>query len=319
MILLKISNLYSEELLGNFALSNISFTQQKFEKIALVGETGSGKSTLLKTIAGLIQPKAGEIIFENKKVKGPNWQLVAGQKGIAYLSQHFELRNNYKMEELLLYANELTHKEASDLYKLCRIDHLMKRNSYELSGGEKQRIALARLLVSKPSLLILDEPYSNLDLIHKKILKTIVDDVCKKYEITCIMTSHDPNDVLPWADEILVLKQGKIIQKGKALDVYKNPVSEYSGALLGSYNIITNEQAAVLKIKNNRSSLFFRPNDFEIVKEIENALSMIVVSIKFMGGYYELNLLYEDILLVTNTTFFYEVGEKLYVRVKDFC
>ena len=319
MILLKINNLYSEELLGNFALSNISFTQQKFEKIALVGETGSGKSTLLKTIAGLIQPKAGEIIFENKKVKGPNWQLVAGQKGIAYLSQHFELRNNYKMEELLLYANELTHKEASDLYKLCRIDHLMKRNSYELSGGEKQRIALARLLVSKPSLLILDEPYSNLDLIHKKILKTIVDDVCKKYEITCIMTSHDPNDVLPWADEILVLKQGKIIQKGKALDVYKNPVSEYSGALLGSYNIITNEQAAVLKIKNNRSSIFIRPDDFEIVKEIENALSMIVVSIKFMGGYYELNLLYEDILLVTNTTFFYEVGEKLYVRVKDFC
>ena len=319
MILLKISNLYSEELLGNFALSNISFTQQKFEKIALVGETGSGKSTLLKTIAGLIQPKAGEIIFENKKVKGPNWQLVAGQKGIAYLSQHFELRNNYKMEELLLYANELTHKEASDLYKLCRIDHLMKRNSYELSGGEKQRIALARLLVSKPSLLILDEPYSNLDLIHKKILKTIVDDVCKKYEITCIMTSHDPNDVLPWADEILVLKQGKIIQKGKALDVYKNPVSEYSGALLGSYNIITNEQAAVLKIKNNRSSIFIRPDDFEIVKEIENALPMIVVSIKFMGGYYELNLLYEDILLVTNTTFFYEVGERLYVRVKDFC
>ncbi len=319
MILLKISNLYSEELLGNFSLSNISFTQQKFEKIAIVGETGSGKSTLLKMIAGLIQPKDGEIIFENKKVRGPNWQLVAGQKRIAYLSQHFELRNNYKMEELLLYANELTNEEASDLYKLCKIDHLMKRNSYELSGGEKQRIALARLLVSKPSLLILDEPYSNLDLIHKKILKTIVDNVCKKYEITCIMTSHDPNDVLPWAEEILVLKQGKIIQKGKTLEVYKNPVNEYAAALLGSYNIVTNEQAAVLKIENNRTSKFIRPNDFEIVKEIENALSAILVSIKFMGGYNELSLLCEGIILIANTTNLYEVGERLNIRVKEFC
>ena len=175
MQLLSVSNLFSEELLGNFSLENINFTQQKFEKIALIGETGSGKSTLLKTIAGLIQPTSGIILFDGEKVMGPDWQLVAGQKGIAYLSQHFELRNNYRMEELLMYANEFTQQEANELYRLCRIDHLMQRNSYELSGGEKQRVALARLLVTKPKLLILDEPYSNLDLIHRNSLKEIVE------------------------------------------------------------------------------------------------------------------------------------------------
>ena len=94
MDLLSVTNLYSEELLGNFSLSNISFTQQQFEKIAVIGETGSGKSTLLKTVAGLIQPKTGAIIFNGKKVLGPDWQLIAGEKSIAYLSHHFELRNN---------------------------------------------------------------------------------------------------------------------------------------------------------------------------------------------------------------------------------
>ncbi|MEQ1553173.1 MAG: ATP-binding cassette domain-containing protein, partial [Ferruginibacter sp.] len=242
MNILSVSNICSENLLGNFAIENISFTQKKQEKIALIGETGSGKSTLLKIIAGLIQPKAGTINFNNKKVLGPNWQLVAGEKGIAYLSQHFELRNNYRMEELLMYANEITQSEANELYKICRIDHLMKRNSYELSGGEKQRIALARLLVSKPSLLILDEPYTNLDLIHRNILKQVVEDACVHYQITCILTSHEPADVLPWADEIIVLQQGKMIQKGKPVELYYEPKNEYTAGLLGNYNLIKEDE-----------------------------------------------------------------------------
>lgn len=317
MVLLNVSNLYSNELLGNFELNNISFTQNKFQKVAVVGETGSGKSTLLKTIAGFIQPKSGDIIFENKKVKGPDWQLVAGQKGIAYLSQHFELRNNYRMEELLMYANEFTQEEANDLYKLCRIDHLMKRNSYELSGGEKQRIALARLLVSKPSLLILDEPYSNLDLIHKNILKTIVQDVCAKFEITCLLTSHDPYDVLPWADEILVLQQGKIIQQGTPQAVYKNPVSEYAAALLGSYNLFTNKQVAILNIQQKNTSLFIRPADIEITEQIEGAIEATVISSKFMGSFYEITLMYVGISIIMNSNKFYANGEILFLTIKS--
>ena len=296
MNFLQVSNLFSEPLLGNFSLSQISFTQQQFEKIAVIGETGSGKSTLLKTVAGLKQPQSGEIIFKGKKVLGPDWQLIPGEKGIAYLSQHFELRNNYRMEELLQYANELSQDEANDLYKICRIDHLMKRNSYELSGGEKQRIALAKLIISKPKLLILDEPYSNLDLIHRNILKAVVYDVCKRFSITCIMTSHEPADVLPWADKILVIQEGKIVQSGTASEVYNNPANEYVAALLGNYNLLSPTLTEKFGLKNN----ICRLEDFEFTKA--KGVQGKIISTKFMGSYFEVAIKIEEeiILLSTN-------------------
>jgi ABC-type sugar transport system ATPase subunit len=309
MDLLSVANLYSETLLGNFALENINFSIQKLEKLAVIGETGSGKSTLLKSIAGLIQPKEGKIIFNNKKVLGPDWQLIPGEKGIAYLSQHFELRNNYRMEELLQYANELTQQEANDLYKLCRIDHLMKRNSYELSGGEKQRIALARLLVSKPKLLILDEPFSNLDLIHRKILKDVVHDVCMRFEITCITTSHEPADVLPWADKVLVIQQGKIVQNDTPLNIYNNPTNEYVAALTGKYNLLTN----TLQTLFNTTQTIVRNESFELSKT--TGVEGIIVSQNFFGSFYEIGILINDEFLfvhVSKTDF--TIGESVFVN-----
>lgn len=282
MPLLSVTNLYSETLLGNFCLENINFTQKKMEKIALIGETGSGKSTLLKTIAGLIQPKNGTILFDGKKVMGPDWQLVGGQKGIAYLSQHFELLNNYRMEELLMYANELTQQQADELYRLCRINHLMQRNSYELSGGEKQRVAFARLIVARPQLLILDEPYSNLDLIHRNILKEVVEDICNKFEISCILTSHEPIDILPWADKILVLKNGKIIQEDTPMNVYKKPTNEYAAALLGSYNLLDPEIFG--------KSLLIRPEKILITDDLSEKYTGKVTAANFMGSFTEVEV-----------------------------
>jgi len=303
MHILSVSNLFSEPLLGNFSLENINFTQHKMEKVALIGETGSGKSTLLKTIAGLIQPKSGIILFEEGKVKGPDWQLIAGQKGIAYLSQHFELLNNYRMEELLSYANEFLADEANDLFKICRIDHLMKRNSYELSGGEKQRIALARLLITKPRLLILDEPYSNLDLIHRNILKEVVRDICEKFRISCIITSHEPADVLPWADKILVLRNGKIVQEDTAVNVYKKPVDEYTAALMGSYNLLDE------KIFGEK--LLLRPENILITDDLSEEFTGIVTDVHFMGSFYEIFIKIKTQMIKVKTT-----NGKIYVGEK---
>lgn len=315
MNVLSVSNLFSEELLGNFALVDINFTQNHLQKLALIGETGSGKSTLLKTIAGFIKPKSGIILFEGKKVLGPDWQLVAGEKGIAYLSQHFELRNNYRMEELLLYANELTQEEANELYKICRIDHLMKRNSYELSGGEKQRLALARLLVSKPQLLILDEPYSNLDLIHRNILKQVIEDVCKRFHITCLLTSHEPADVLPWADEIIVLQQGKIIQKGTAEEIYKNPVSEYAAGLLGNYNLIKKEDCKYFKIGAIAKDVYVRPEQIINATEGNDTIKGKIIAQRFMGNYYEVDIASGNFTITMKSYFKQTLDKTVFVWV----
>ncbi len=283
MNLLSIKNLFSETLLGDFALQNISLQQQPLQNLAIIGQSGSGKTTLLKTIAGLMQPKAGTIIFNNEVVKGPNWQLVGGQKGIAYLSQQYELHNNYRMEELLQYNQLLPQQEADEIYEICHVKHVLKRNSYQLSGGEKQRIALATLLLQKPQLLILDEPFSNLDLIHKKILKTIIENVCNKYEISCILSSHDPLDVLPWAQKIIVLFDGKKIQEGDAWQIYKKPVNTYVAGLLGSYNQLNNDQKKYF----NTTLDFIRPEKLHIISPTHNNFKGTVTSCTFYGSYYE--------------------------------
>ncbi|MEJ0101373.1 MAG: ABC transporter ATP-binding protein [Bacteroidota bacterium] len=240
MAFLNVSGISKKEGQG-FSVRDISFAQEQFQKIAIAGETGSGKTTLLKMIAGLIQPDAGEIVFNGKKVLSPYEKLIPGHPGIAYLSQHFELRNNYRVEEELESKNLLTEKEADEIYSICRIQHLLKRRTDQLSGGERQRIVLARLLTMSPELLLLDEPFSNLDAIHKNIIKSVIYDIGEKLKITCIMVLHDAPDILSWADTILIIKDGQIIQKGIPEQVYRQPVNEYCAALLGEYSLIDPE------------------------------------------------------------------------------
>lgn len=220
------------------ALDHIDFTQRKGRHLAIAGETGSGKSTLLRVIAGLTAPVAGAVFFEGARVEGPHERLIPGHPGIAYLSQYFELWHHYKVEEVLSYSNDLDPAEAAALYRLCHIDHLLRRRTDQLSGGERQRIALARLLVHPPRLLLLDEPFSNLDMIHKRLLKNVIRDITEKYDITCILVSHDPYDTLSWADEMLLLREGRIHQQGTPGDLYFHPVDEYAAGLLGEYTLV---------------------------------------------------------------------------------
>lgn len=287
MALLTVSGLSKNER-GKAIVNDINFTQQFFQKIAIAGETGSGKTTLLKMIAGLIQPDAGEIQFENKRVAGPFEKLIPGHPGIAYLSQHFELRNNYRVEEELEAVNKLTDKEAGDIYSICRIDHLVKRKTDQLSGGERQRIVLARLLTTAPKLLLLDEPFSNLDATHRNIIKIVINDIGEKLKITCIMVSHDALDILSWADTILVMKDGQLIQQGSPEHIYRQPVNEYCAGLFGEYNLITNSSvlAAIPGINLNGKKILIRPEHFNITTTGNSNLNGIIKNIVFRGSYY---------------------------------
>lgn len=284
---------------SGFLLQNVEIGLQKFKKLAIAGETGSGKSTLLKIIAGLIQPDAGEVIFGGERILGPEEKLIPGHPKIAYLSQHFELRNHYFVEELLEMANKLTAEEVKTINEICRITHLLKRRTHQLSGGEKQRIATALLLVTAPRLLLLDEPYSNLDIAHKKILKAVINDISDRLGITCILVSHDPVDTLSWADEILVMKDGEIIQKGTPTQVYRQPKNEYVAALFGSYNLLSYQQSLHFlpeaKGETKSTQLFTRPENFTITNNEKNAVMAEVTTVNFLGSYDEIELITEEV------------------------
>lgn len=305
---------------GKWVVDDVSFSQAPFQKIAIAGETGSGKSTLLKMIAGLIQPDKGMIYFNDKHVLGPEYKLIPGHPCIAYLSQHFELRNSYRVEELLSYANKLTDEMANAIFEVCMINHLVKRKTDQLSGGERQRIAIARLLIGSPQLLILDEPYSNLDLIHKNILKNVIREIGESLNITCLMVSHDPTDILSWADEILLMKGGKIIQKGKPEDVYRYPANAYAAGLLGNYYILDAPLAdtfrTVASIHKTGNEIFVRPEYFKIVAPNEG-IEAIVKEKYFMAGFYELELIIAGATITIRTMQKHpKKGDKIFIALE---
>lgn len=299
-------------------LREISFTQKKLQRIAIAGETGSGKSSLLKIIAGLMQPDSGEIFFKNEKVEGPEEKLVPVHPEIAYLSQHFELAKFLTVEQVLSYSNTLTEKEASRIYKVCQITHLLERKTDQLSGGERQRIALARLITSWPQLLLLDEPFSNLDLGHKNILKNVISEISKEFSITCILVSHDPADILSWADEILVLKEGKLVQKGTPKEIYNTPINEYVAGLFGKYNLIKTADFLGFEEQGNSSDaiklLLIRPEQLAIVKESNSGIKGIVKEVGFFGAYYELEVkVSEEKIIVRTGMNNLKKGEQVYI------
>ncbi len=319
MALLQVSGI-SKKGKDSFVVKEISFSQQPLQKIAIAGETGSGKTTLLKMIAGLVQPDAGEIIFDNTNVIGPADKLLPGHPGIAYLSQHFELRNNYWVHELLSYANELPADQAAALYRVCQIEHLVDRRTDQLSGGEKQRIALARLLITSPKLLILDEPFSNLDAIHKRTIKSVIQDISEQLSITCIMVSHDPADILSWADHIIVMKDGAIIQEGAPESIYKQPVNEYCAGLFGNFTVIDSPLSASLftlpgQTTHSKKALV-RPEQILLSSSGLTSLSGTIQQINFFGSYYLLlvSVSHQQLLVKTYQQGF-SVGDIVFLTI----
>jgi ABC-type sulfate/molybdate transport systems ATPase subunit len=299
------------------AIDGVNFSQQRGQRLAVAGATGSGKSTLLKMIAGLVQPDEGKIVFEGRRVLGPAETLIPGHPDIGWLSQDFELRNNYRVEEVLSYANELSEEEAAELYAICRIDHLLQRRTDQLSGGERQRIALARLLVRPPKLLLLDEPYSNLDRVHKEILRSVIGDILERFGMSSILISHDPPDVLSWADEVLVLREGRLVQKTGPERIYRQPADEYVAGLFGKYNRIHPVLAARLGRlpgAGQGKDLLIRPERLTLSSLGSAAAQGRVMGISFQGGHYEVEVeLAGNRLLVRADSNAYQQDQVVYV------
>lgn len=303
---------------GREIVKPISFTLEKLQRIAIAGETGSGKSTLLKMIAGLLQPDGGKIYFEEEIVRGPIEKLLPGHPKIAYLSQHFELRNNYRIEELMEMVNKLPEEEAAKIYRVCQVEHLLKRRTDELSGGEKQRIALARLLTTSPQLLLLDEPFSNLDRIHKETIKSVIEEIGNQLNITCVMVSHDAADTLSWAEHIMIMQDGAIVQQGKPQQLYFSPNSEYVASLMGEYNLIDSAAYPIFKKLLGEEAVgriaLLRPEQFKLEAMNNHSVEGLVDQIRFYGTHYIVTIRVNDFLVKVRTyTYSHKPGDSVWL------
>ena len=261
---------------------------QSYRRIAIMGSTGAGKTTMLKMLAGLLQPEAGKIMVGNDRVLGPNEKLIAGHPLIGYLSQHYELRNNYYVRELLEMANKEDATRIEEVSALCNIQHLLKRRTDALSGGERQRIALARVLLTNPKWLLLDEPYSNLDLNQKRLMMQVIDDVGKHLDVSIIMVSHDATDMLSWAEDLIIIEGGTVVQRGASFYLYHQPINTHVAGLLGEYNLC--DAAMVRELTNETFDLIpgkkymIRPEYIDILAE-QTSVSAVIDAIEFKGGY----------------------------------
>jgi ABC-type Fe3+/spermidine/putrescine transport system ATPase subunit len=306
-ILLKTNQLTKTTEFGK-VLGKVNLELKQNEHLVIAGETGSGKSTLLKIIAGLEQPDSGTVTLNNELVRGPADNLVPGHPEIAYLSQHFELPKFLRVEQVLEYASNVTDAYRQRIISICKIKHLLSRKTDQLSGGEKQRIAIARLLLTHPQLLLLDEPYSHLDTGLKAILKEVVNQISTKLGVTCILVSHHAEDTLPWAHRILVMKKGVIVQQGKPQELYHQPKNEYVARLFGEYNLVDAGLARLLG-KSNLKGKFLRPEQLQLTKKKKG--KWVVSEVAYYGSYYLVTVGYKQKQLKVFSMRALEVGEKV--------
>ncbi|WP_336514646.1 ABC transporter ATP-binding protein [Pollutibacter soli] len=321
---LRVDRLF-KKLNTTIAVDGVSFIVPEGEKLAIAGSTGSGKTTLLKIIAGFLQSDGGEVFLHDKKLLGPDEKLMPGHPEIAYLSQHFELRNNYRVEEVMEYSNKLSGDEADEILHICRVDHLLKRKTNELSGGERQRAALARLLLTNPTVLLLDEPFSNLDNISKKVIREVLGDMRQKLQLTEIMVSHDPEEILAWADQILIMKNGKLIEQGTPEQLYRYPLFEYTASLLGRYQVIPENIASHLGLSpidpTQNVKWMIRPEKIKLSSSQIISLTGKVISRHFFGLHFIIVVRVNDELLSVFSVDDFNTGTivEIYIDPADCC
>ena len=229
-------------------LNHISGTVKKGALISLVGMSGSGKTTLLKIIAGLVESDSGSIYLNKKKLQGPKEKLIAGHEEIKLVFQDYALKPNMSVEEnlnyaLLEYGEVYKKNRVEQLIEICGLESLRPQHPQELSGGQKQRVAFARALANEPEVILMDEPFSNLDPLTKQSLLIETKSLAKKTDTTVILVTHDTRDAMEIADEIWVLQKGTIAQKGKPHEVYQHPKSPQIARLFGIINLLSESQS----------------------------------------------------------------------------
>ena len=283
---------------GDFKASNdVSFDIEKGNLVALLGPSGSGKTTILRMLAGLETPDSGEIFINGKKVN----DISPGEREIGFVFQNYALFRHMTVFDNIAFGLTVkkvkkidTKKRVSELIELVGLSGLDNRYPHQLSGGQKQRVAFARALAPNPSVLLLDEPFAAIDAKIRKELRNWLKDMIHKLGVTSIFVTHDQEEAIDVADEIIVTNHGIVEQKGTPAEVYKNPTSPFVAHFIGESSIV--ESAKVFKgfcdIHENKKSII-RPEFIEIgrIEEFTNPLATdkgVIKRISFHGSVWEI-------------------------------
>jgi ABC-type Fe3+/spermidine/putrescine transport system ATPase subunit len=235
-------------------LKNISFTYidqpvikelscvvHQGQNVSVIGESGCGKSTLLKLIYGLYDLDSGSISYNGNPILGPKYNLIPGEDYIKYLAQDFDLMPYITVEENVgkFLSNVYRDKKKArvqELLEMVEMTDYAKIKAKYLSGGQQQRVALARVLALEPEILLLDEPFSQIDSFRKNALRRNVFQYLKEKKISCIIATHDSTDALSFSDQTIVMQGGKIIANDSPQNLYNKPASKYIASLFGEVN-----------------------------------------------------------------------------------
>lgn len=283
-MLLEINNLYFSHTKNNPLFQNLNLRFEEGKIIALAGESGCGKSTLLNLIYGLLDWESGDIIFDGKRLQGPKGNLVPGESEMKFVAQNFDLMpystvadNVGKfLSNINLAKKKETVTELLEVVGLAEYANVFPKN---LSGGQQQRVAIARALSVLPKLLILDEPFSNLDFPRKIELREKLFRYVSRHNISLIISTHELQDVMPWLDQIIILQDGRLIQNNSPEETYKQPYNPYVAKLFGEVNIFSEAEMPAFQI----SKFSYYPEEIRIS---ETGIDAELIESRFAGNHY---------------------------------
>ena len=229
---------------GSYQASrNVNFGIEKGKLIGLLGPSGSGKTTILRMIAGLENPDSGEIIIDGKVVN----DVPVSERGIGFVFQNYALFRYMTVYDNVAFGLKVQkvdkkkiHARVMELVKLVGLEGLEKRYPSQLSGGQRQRVAFARALAPNPQVLLLDEPFAAIDAKIRQELRSWLKEMIEKLGITSIFVTHDQDEAIEVADEIIITNAGQIEQKGTPVEVYRNPETAFTASFFGQPSVLEN-------------------------------------------------------------------------------
>ncbi|MDF1617607.1 ABC transporter ATP-binding protein [Petrocella sp. FN5] len=307
-------------------LKDIHFDAQEGKFLSILGDSGSGKSTILKIITGLVEPDDGRVFLDGEDIthKDP------AQRGIAYVFQspllfpHLTVYENiaFGLEVKKVSKSEL-QKRVSELLSLLKIEELASRYPAQISGGQQQRVSIARALATKPSLILMDEPFSGLDPTLRMEMGTLIKSLQELLHLTIIFVTHDVNESLRLSDQIALIADGQILQTGDAKSVYYRPQNQIVASFMGGGNWIKGiiEQGVFscdfgeFQAKNfldGEASLFLRPHQIALNKNLKSDIVKIE-EIRRLGKEIQVDVLREGVKLTIETfdDHRYDIGDEV--------